>query len=438
MRLPVVAIVGAPNAGKSTLFNRLIGRRRSIVSEQPGVTRDRLMERCDLFGLPILLVDTGGVVPGATDVMTAGVREEAMKAVHEAELILFVLDARAGLTAIDLEVAGILRSSGRPVIPVANKIDAAGLEDLALEAYRLGLGDVVGISAEQGRDIDALVDRIRAAVPAPVEEPETPGVPLALVGRPNVGKSSLFNRLVRADRSLVTPVAGTTRDPVDATFESHGTTYRIVDTAGIRRKARTGEDIEWVSVLKARRAVEEAEVVIALVDAVAGVGHQDMAILGLVSKRHRPAVVAVNKIDLLTGPAADLEERLEAIRSGLTFAPYVPVLGVSALTGKGTGRLLDALAQVRRESGRRTTTPELNRILEAIVREKQPPSDGGREVRFYYMTQTGTSPPRFVIFSNGRQVGDAYRRYMEGRMRRHLDMRATPIVLSFRQRKRLR
>lgn len=438
MRLPVVAIVGAPNVGKSTLFNRLIGRRRAIVSARPGVTRDRLMDRCDLFGTPILLVDTGGVVPGATDAMTAGVRDEALKAVAEADLILMVVDARAGLTGIDLEVAAILRPSGKPVIPVANKVDAAGLEAYAPEAYRLGLGEVVAISAEQGRDLDALVERIRAAVPRPGIAEEPPGVPLALVGRPNVGKSSLFNRMVRAERSLVTPVPGTTRDPVDATFTSRGTLFRVVDTAGIRRRARAGEEVEWVSVLKARQAVAQAEIVIALVDANEGIGHQDLAILGLVTRGHRPVVLAANKIDLLAAAGTGLEARLDAIRAGLAFASYVPVVGISALTGRGVAQLQDALDRVHAESLRRATTPDLNRALERILREKSPPSDRGRPVRFYYITQTGTAPPRFVVFSNGRPVRDSYRRFMESRIREHLGIPSTPIVLSFRSRNRLR
>jgi GTP-binding protein len=438
MRLPVVAIVGAPNVGKSTLFNRLLGRRRAIVSDRPGVTRDRIMERCDLFGTPVLLVDTGGVVAAPPDVLAAGVRDEALKAVAEADLILFVIDGRAGLTATDLEVAGLLRSSGKPVIPVANKIDAAALEAHALEACRLGLGEVAGVSAEQGRGLDELVERIRIRLPVPVAVAETPGVPLALVGRPNVGKSSLFNRLLRAERSLVTPIPGTTRDPVDAAFEHRGTPYRVIDTAGIRRRASAGEEVEWVSVLKARQALERAELVIAMVDALAGIGHQDLAILGAVAGSHRPAVVAANKIDLLPQTGEAIAARCEAIRAALAFAPYVPVIGVSARTGRGIARLLAALEQVRQESARRVATPELNRVLEAIVREKQPPSDRGREVRFYYITQTGTSPPRFVVFSNGRPVRDAYRRFMEARMRERLGLRSVPIVLSFRRHRRLR
>jgi GTP-binding protein len=438
MRLPVVAIVGAPNVGKSTLFNRLIGRRRAIVSDRPGVTRDRIMERCDLFGTPMLLVDTGGVVTAPADALAAGVREEALKAVQEADLILLVVDGRAGVTATDLELAGLLRSSGRPVIPVANKIDAEALEAQAHDASRLGLGEVVGVSAEQGRGLDDLVERLRLRLPPPAAVAEAPGVALALVGRPNVGKSSLFNRLVRAERSLVTPIPGTTRDPVDAVFEHHGTRYRVIDTAGIRRRARAGEEVEWVSVLKARQALEQAEAVIAMVDAVAGIGHQDLAILGLVAGSHRPAVVAANKIDLLHAAGTGTEERIDAIRGALRFAPYVPVIGVSARTGRGIARLLAALEQVRRESARRASTPELNRVLEAIVREKQPPSDRGRDVRFYYITQVGAHPPRFVVFSNGRPVRDSYRRFMEARIRERLGLRAAPIVLSFRRRRRPR
>jgi len=429
---PVVAIVGAPNVGKSTLFNRMLGRRKAIVSDVPGVTRDRLMASCDLFGVNVTLVDTGGMVKGAPDDLTRRVRAEALKAVEEADVILFVLDARAGLSALDLEVAPLLRSSGKPVVLVGNKIDAVSLEGLELEAYRLGLGDVVSLSAEQGRGLDELVERLVRSLPhrsAPVAQP---GVRVAIVGRPNVGKSSLFNRLVKQERALVTPVPGTTRDPVDALFEHAGVTYRVIDTAGIRRRARRGEDIEWVSVLKARQALEEAEIAVALIDSSAEIGHQDLAILGIIAQGQTPAVVAANKIDLL-GPGGPLSTRMREFSEALGFVAYVPLVPISALTGEGVDRLLDTLGKVRDEGLKRFSTAELNRALQEIVREKQPPSDRGREVRFYYMTQAGGHPPRFIIFGNGRQVPEPYRRYMAGRLRSHLGLAFSPVVLSFRR-----
>ena len=433
MPLPVVAIVGAPNVGKSTLFNRMLGRRKAIVSDRPGATRDRIAARCDLFGVSATIVDTGGMVSHADDRLAQKVRLEALKAVEEADVVLFLVDARAGLTGLDIDVAGVLRSSAKPVIPVANKIDASSLEGHQFEAYRLGLGDVVPISAEEGRGLDELLDRIVSALPARSAPVQNEGVAVAIVGRPNVGKSSLFNRLVHEDRALVAPLPGTTRDPVDALFEHAGTTYRIIDTAGIRRRAGRGEEIEWVSVLKARGALEEAEIAIAMVDASGGVGHQDMAILGLIGREHAPAMVAANKIDLLRAGRRSLEARLREIRNTLGFAPHVPVVPVSALSGEGVDDLLKTLDTLRGESRRRFSTADLNRALQDIVGERQPPSDRGKEVRFYYMTQSGGPPPRFIIFGNGRQVPESYRRYMTGRLRARLGLRHTPLILSFRR-----
>lgn len=433
MPLPVVAVVGAPNVGKSTLFNRMLGRRKAIVSDIPGVTRDRLAAACDLYGRSVTLVDTGGMVSGSTDRLTRQVRDEALKAVEEADVILFVVDARAGVTPLDLEVAGVLRSSGKPIIPVANKVDAPTLEGIEFETYRLGLGEVAGISAEEGRGLDELIDRIVRALPERSSQAGQGGVPVAIVGRPNVGKSSLFNRLVNEDRVLVTPLPGTTRDPIDAVFSHAGTTYRIIDTAGIRRRARRGEEIEWVSVLKARQALEEAELAIAIVDASGEVGHQDLAILGLIGQWHVPAVVVANKIDLVRRQGVPFKTRLQEIGRALGFSSYVPIVPASALTGEGVDDVLATLEGLREESRRRFSTAELNRVLQAIVSEKQPPSDRGREVRFYYMTQAGGPTPRFIVFGNGRQVTEPYRRYMAGRLRTRLGLLRSPLVLSFRR-----
>jgi GTPase len=415
----------------------MLGRRKSIVSDLPGVTRDRLMATCDLFGTSVTLVDTGGMVEGAVDDLTRLVRAEAVKAVEEADLILLVVDVRAGLTALDLDVARLLRSAQKPIIPIANKVDAAFLEGMESEAYRLGLGEVVPLSAEQGRGIDELVERIRSALPERKAPNDRPGVPVAIVGRPNVGKSSLFNRLVREDRALVTDIPGTTRDPVDALFDHAGTTYRIIDTAGIRRRSGRGEEVEWVSALKARQALDEAEFAIDLIDASAPIGHQDLSILGLVTQKRTPAVVGANKIDLLAKGKARAA-RLEEIRQSLGFASYVPIVPLSALNGEGVETLLDTLDRVRQEGERRCSTSELNRVLERILREKQPPSDHGRAVRFYYITQAGGRPPRFIIFGNGGKVDEPYRRFLAGRLRSHLGLDASPVSLSFRRGKPLR
>lgn len=433
MPLPVVAIVGAPNVGKSTLFNRLIGRRKAIVADSPGVTRDRIMAECEVEGRLVTLVDTGGMVHEAGDDLTRRIRTEALKAVETADLILFVVDGRAGLTAADEHVGALLRKSGRPVVPVANKIDSRGQEGYEFELFRLGLDGVVGVSAEQGRGLDTLLETMAARLPAEAPAPEPPGIPIAILGRPNVGKSSLFNRILRDERSLVSEVAGTTRDPIDATFTHAGTLWRIVDTAGIRRHLAAAETVEWVSVLKARQALETAEVAIVLVDANEPLGHQDRAIVGMVVDSHRPVVLAVNKIDRIDGGEAAARERVETMREDLRFSSWVPALAVSAKTGRGVAALLTALAKVREESRRRFSTAELNRALEAIVSEKHPPSDGGREVRFHYISQAPGAPPCFIVFGNGRRLEPAYHRYMEGRLRRRLGLDSSPITLLFRR-----
>jgi GTP-binding protein len=435
---PVVAIVGAPNVGKSTLFNRLIGRRKAIVSDRTGVTRDRIAALCEFHDRQATLIDTGGVVTGSTDDLSARVRSEALKAVQEADLILFVVDARAGPTAADSEVAAVLRSSGKPIIPIANKIDAPTVEGLQGDVYRLSLGEVVPLSAEHGRGIGELLDRIHAMLPdaSAVHSPPH-GVPIALIGRPNVGKSSLFNRIIKGDRALVSPTPGTTRDPIDALFAHGGIDYQIVDTAGIRRHARAGEDVEQVSVIKARQTLEQADIAIALVDGSHPITHQDQALVGLVVKSRKPALLAVNKIDLLEGETS-LAERTASIRDALRFSRHVPVIPISALTGAGLDKLLAALGRLRRQSLRRFGTTTLNDALTAIVKEKHPPADRGRPVRFFYMTQVGGPPPHFVIFGNGRRVPVAYRRFLERRLRDHLGLIATPLNLSIRRRPRSR
>ena len=437
MPSPVVAIVGAPNVGKSTLFNRLIGRRKAIVSDRPGVTRDRIAAICEFHDRRATLIDTGGLVTGSTDDLSSRVRDEALKAVQEADLILFVVDARVGPTATDTEVAVVLRASGKPIIPIANKIDVPTAEGLEGEVYRLGLGEVMPLSAEHGRGIGELVDRVRAMLPDDPVAPPPAGVPIALIGRPNVGKSSLFNRIVKGDRALVSPTPGTTRDPIDAMFSHGGIDYRIVDTAGIRRHARAGEEIERVSVIKARQTLEQADIAIALIDGSTAITHQDQSLVGLVVRSRKPALLAVNKIDLLDGETS-LAESTSAIRDALRFSTHVPVIPLSALTGAGLGKLLAALGRLRQQTMRRFSTSTLNDALAAIVKEKHPPADRGQAVRFFYITQVGGPPPHFVIFGNGRRVVTAYRRFLERRLRDRLGLTATPLNLSIRRRPRSR
>ena len=433
MPTPVVAIVGAPNVGKSTLFNRLLGRRRAIVADRPGVTRDRIMAEADLGGRRVTLVDTGGVIEASDDDLARRVSDAARKAMETADVVLFVVDARAGLTAADEHVAGLLRSGGRPVIAIANKIDSRGQEGYELELYRLGLGEVAALSAEQGRGVSELVDRVTALLPEQREAPAAPGLPVAIIGRPNVGKSSLFNRLVRSERSVVSERPGTTRDPIDATFVHDGVLLRVVDTAGIRRRQTGAGEVEWVSVLKAKQALEQADLAVALVDATTGVEHQDRALLGLVADGRVPAVLAVNKVDLLEGGREAAARKVAEIREAIRFAPHVPAVPVSARTGAGVQALLDRLVALRRQSERRFPTTELNRTLQAVIDEKHPPSDAGRSVRLNYVVQLPGAPPRFLIFGNGRAIHSSYRRFLEKRFRERLGLEGAPITLLFRR-----
>jgi GTP-binding protein len=436
MPRPIVAIVGAPNVGKSTLFNRLLGRRQAIVADEPGVTRDRLTAEAEIGARSVTLVDTGGVTSGEGDDLARRVREESLKAAEMADVILFVIDGRAGVTAADEHVARHLRRSAKRVIPVANKIDSRSQEGFEFELYRLGFQEVLPLSAEEGRGLIELTERIEALLPAEAHEPEPPGVAMAIVGRPNVGKSSLFNRLLHDERSVVSDKPGTTRDPVDATFTSGGTLYRVVDTAGIRRRITGADNLEWVSVLKARQALERASVAVGLVDAVVGIEHQDRALLGLILETRKPAVLGVNKIDLVAGGEAGRRKRVEELREGLRFSPHVPIVPLSAKTGAGVDALLTTLERLREESARRFTTPELNRALESILQERHPPSDNGRAVSLHYITQAPGSPPRFVVFGNGRRIAPEYRRFMEHRLRDRLGLAHAPITLLFRRRAR--
>jgi len=434
MPRPIVAIVGAPNVGKSTLFNRLLGRRQAIVADQPGVTRDRLIAEAEMGGRSVVIVDTGGVTSGDIDDLARRVREEALKAVEMADVILFVIDGRAGVTAADEHVATLLRSSPKPIVPVVNKIDSRSQEGFEFELYRLGFEEVLPLSAEEGRGFVELVERIEALLPPEEHLPEDPGVPVAILGRPNVGKSSLFNRLVRDERSVVSERPGTTRDPVDAVFTYEKTLYRVVDTAGIRRRLGGADTLEWVSALKARQTLERAAAAIGLVDATQELEHQDRALLGLILEARKPAVLGVNKIDLVPGGEAGVRKKLDALREGLRFSTHVPIVPLSAKTGKGIGTLLRTLEALREESGRRFTTPALNRALESIIAERHPPTDNGRAVQLHYISQAPGSPPRFVVFGNGRRIATEYRRFMEHRLRDRLGLAHAPITLLFRRR----
>ena len=444
MSAPLVAIVGVPNVGKSTLFNRLVGSRRAIVTDEPGATRDRIYGLVRAATVPFRIVDTGGLVPGGGGVPLAREMEmQVERAMREAAVVLLVVDARSGLTAADRDVAILLRRRGLPVIVVANKVDVPGLEALALEALELGFGDPVPVSAEHGLGVQDLLDRVEEALasgasgrPAEVEEERARAVRIAIVGRPNVGKSSLLNALLGDERALVSEIPGTTRDVVDTLLERDGRRYLLLDTAGLRRPGRRRAAADALSEGRAREAIDRSDVVAVVLDASEGFVAQDAHIAGLAREASKPLVVAVNKWDLAEGreDAAKAWER--ELRDRLRFAPGAPVLFVSAKTGQRAGRVLEAAEELHRLGGIRVPTPELNRWLGEVARTERAAPARGRSIRLFYATQLGVHPPRFVLFCNdATRVHFSLRRHLESSLKERFGYGSVPVRLRFRSRR---
>ena len=439
VRLPVVAVVGRPNVGKSTLVNRIVGRREAIVEEQPGVTRDRKELEADWNGRDFLIVDTGGWL-ASTDPLDAQVSKQAERAMGEADVVVFVVDATVGVTEEDDRVAQILRRSGRAVILVANKVDNDYRESDAWELARLGLGEPVPVSALHGRGSGDLLDVVVAALPAEPEPepaaaagdgpaaeggPEAPSV--AVVGRPNVGKSTLFNRLIGEERSVVHDEPGTTRDTIDTVVETDFGPFRFVDTAGMRRKSRIDEGPEYYSLVRALQAIDRARAALLVLDATEGVTHQDQRLAERVDAAGTAVVVVLNKWEVLDD--ADARARVSAdVDDRLGFLAYAPVLKVSARTGKGVHRILPAVADALDASSRRVPTRELNQLLQSA--QAAQPSPGGKVL---YATQGAADPPTFTLFAT-RALPPAYLRYLERRIREHFDLGPTPVKLRVRRR----
>lgn len=428
--LPRVAIVGRPNVGKSTLFNRLVGQRRSIVHDEPGVTRDRIFAEVELGGRAFELIDTGGLVLGDEPL---GIDEQVLRAVDVADLLVLVVDGRDGLTSADEKVAAKLRGRNVPIVVAVNKGDTRAAQNGFGEFWSLGFDAVVLVSAEHGGGIIDLVETIteRLTDVAAVPKPDAPAV--AIVGRPNVGKSSLLNRIAGEERALVSPIAGTTRDPLDTLVEHEGQSWLLVDTAGIRRRAKVTGDPEAIAVMLARRQIERAEVVILVIDASAGVTSGDLTIAGVIWELGRSAVVAINKWDLLDDEKREeLEDSMERLDQLLANPPRV---NLSALTGRGVGKLFAAVAKGLEGARWRISTGELNRVLEAATKAHHAPSLAGRPWKFFYATQVGAGPPTFMLFSNRLlSRNDAYRRYLENRLREAFELPGTPIRLVVRRR----
>lgn len=445
----LVAIVGRPNVGKSTLFNRLIGERRSIVGDEPGITRDRIYGEVEWAGTRFSLIDTGGMVPDDDAVIPANILKQAGVAIDEAQLLIWVVDARTGVTQLDEELAGLLRETGKHVLVAANKTDSAKLESESTEFYRFGFENVFPVSAEQGIGVgellDGVVELLNVQGLEEVEPTEPRELRLAIVGRPNVGKSSLLNRILGEDRVIVSPVAGTTRDAIDTLLQTPERNFRLIDTAGIRRKGKTDEMAEKLSVIMARKSLERADVAIVLVDAVEGVTALDATIAGYAVDAGCSIIIAVNKWDVLkdkeTGTAAEFERGL---RDRMKFLEWAPVITISALTGQRVDKILPLVIKADEARNRRIPTSQLNNFFERAIAQPRggiapsPARGGMSRLRIQYLTQAGIRPPTFVVFTSGGKPGlhFSYERYLLNRLREEFDFFATPLRIVEKHKKR--
>ena len=437
MAKPLVAIVGRPNVGKSMLFNKLTGKRVSIVEDTPGVTRDRIYGDCEWCNRTFALVDTGGIEPGTENDMLKFMRRQAEIGIELADAIIMVVDVRSGVTAADQDVATMLRKSRKPVALAVNKCDSIGLVNPDVyEFYSLGIGDLFETSAVHGHGTGDLLDWVLENIPAEEEqEEESDTIQVAIVGKPNVGKSSLLNQILGEERVIVSNVAGTTRDAIDSYFENETGKYCLIDTAGMRRKSKVDDVIEKYSNLRSISAIERADVCLILIDANEGVTEQDTKIAGLVHEAGKAAIIVVNKWDAVenkeTNTMRDLENQ---VRKDLSYMLYAPVVFLSALTGQRVDKLFPMIQEVYKQNTSRITTGALNSILAEATSRVQPPTDKGRRLKIYYMTQAGTKPPHFVIFCNdARLFHFSYQRYLENQIREVFGLKGTPVRITIRQ-----
>ena len=433
---PLIAIVGRPNVGKSMLFNKLVGQRLSIVEDTPGVTRDRLYAEAEWRNRKFDLVDTGGIEPSADSQILAFMRQQAEIAIQNATVILFVCDIKTGLTASDHEVAKMLLKSGKPVVLAINKMDQVGITNPDIyEFYNLGLGDPIAVSAVHGHGTGDLLDACMEYFPPEDEEEEEDDViKVAIIGKPNVGKSSLVNRILGEQRVIVSDMAGTTRDAVDSYFENQKGKYLFIDTAGMRKKSKVDDRIEKFSVLRATMAIERADVCLILVDANEGVTEQDTKVAGLAHEAGKACIIVVNKWDAIEKDDKTMDHMRQDIRRDLSYMTYAPIVFISALTGQRVDRLFDLINYVNDQASLRITTGMLNTVLADATARVQPPTDKGRRLKIYYMTQIGIKPPHFVCFCNDAKLFHfSYQRYLENQIRSTFGLEGTPVRLTIRQ-----
>jgi len=433
---PTVAIVGRPNVGKSTLFNRIVGGRRAIVSDEAGTTRDRHFADAEWGGRAFWLVDTGGLVPDSSDSMDRAIRRQVEFALAEADVIVFLVDGRDGLVGVDRAIADRLRTAGRPVLLAVNKLDDLERSTAQYEFYQLGFGEPLGVSAAVGKGSGDLLDAIVERLPAPRAGETDAAIQVAIVGRPNVGKSSLANRLLGEERHVVAPEAGTTRDAVDSVLRFRGTTLNFIDTAGLRKRSKVEDDVEFYSTLRTRRAIERADVCVLVVDAALGLHTQDLRIATEAWDAGAGLIVAVNKWDLVEEKDTNTARRgQEVVTERAPFLRYVPFIYLSALTGQRVRQLLDLILDVAVEREKRVPTSEVNRVLEELVERAAPPQKPGEEVKLLYASQIGTAPPAFAIVSNRPdEVAESYQRYLVHGFRTAWSFAGSPVRLKFTSR----
>ena len=437
MARPVVAIVGRPNVGKSTLFNKLVGRRLSIVDDTPGVTRDRIFGDCEWLGRHMLLVDTGGIEPYSDDVILSQMRTQAQLAIESADVLVLVTDLRSGVTATDEEVAAMLQKSGKPVVLCVNKCDTVGeIPAEFYEFYNLGLGDPVAVSSVHGHGTGDLLDAVLAELP---EESgageEDDAVRVAVIGKPNVGKSSLVNALTGENRAIVSDIAGTTRDATDTRLENEHGKFVLIDTAGLRRKSRVDDKIEKYSVLRAQMAVERADVCVILIDATEGFTEQDSKVAGIAHEQGKACIIAVNKWDAVEKDGATMDRERKKLMQDFAFMNYAPIIFISAKNGQRLDRLLKLIQFVDTQNAMRISTGKLNEVLADATQRVQPPTDKGRRLKIYYITQASTRPPTFVCFVNRKELFHySYQRYLDNRIREVFGLEGTPTRYIVRER----
>lgn len=437
MSAPVVAIVGRPNVGKSTLFNKLVGSRLAIVDDTPGVTRDRIYGECEWLSRKFLLIDTGGIEPYSEDIILAQMRRQAQLAIDSADVIIFVTDIRTGVVATDEEVAQMLQKSGKPIVLCVNKCDAVGDVPVELyEFYNLGLGDPFPVSSVHGHGTGDMLDEVLKYLPEVQEESEEDDtVKVAVIGKPNVGKSSLVNAIVGEERMIVSSIAGTTRDATDTFVENEHGKFIFIDTAGLRRKSRVDDVIEKYSVIRARMAVERAQVCVIMIDAVEGFTEQDSKVAGIAHEQGKACIIAVNKWDAVDKDGKTMDTTRKKLMNDFSFMSYAPIIFISAKTGQRLDRLFELIKFVNDQNAMRISTGKLNDVLADATARVQPPTDKGRRLKIYYMTQASTRPPTFVCFVNKKDLFHySYQRYIDNQIREVFGLEGTPTRLIIRER----